>query len=278
MAGLCEDPDFDHRFRRDALRRWARGFRNGMDLWSLLRFRLGLTEEIRFHGIPVQQSDNQATYRLIHDIWMRGEYDLEGFIPCSGWHVVEIGANVGIYAMLAASRGARVTAYEPTPDAFMRLVANTRAWSVECHNAAVVGPSRGEVRLFLHQLRDTRNTLLGASGGARNMAASEGSVHVAFQHSVCVPSVPISAVLQRPCDLLKIACEGAEFEIIAHAADVLSNARRIMIELHSEMTTDYGGADELIATIRRAGFDVQVRQPLAGMSRRILTAQQPVEG
>lgn len=274
-SGVSEDPDFDERFRRQRVRRWARGVRNGMSLTSLTRYRLGLSDEIEFHGVTVQQSENQATYRLIEDIWMRGEYDLPGFVPQPGWRVVDIGANVGIYAMLAASRGARVVAYEPAPETFERLRGNTAKWAVECHNLAVVGEPRATVRLFIHPLRDTRNTLFGPEGGVSNTAAGvAGAVsEVVFDHSVEVPAISIAEALHSPCDLLKVACEGAEFEMFAHAGAALRNAARIILELHGGMRTTSGDAEDLVAKVRDAGFDIDVQAPYPGTTRQFLTAR-----
>ena len=272
-SGVGEDPDFDQRFRHQRALRWARGVRNGMSLATLIRFRLGLSDEIKFHGVTVQQSPNQATYRTIEDIWMRGEWDISGFVPRRGWRVIEIGANVGVYAMLAASRGASVVAYEPTPSAFELLQANTAYWKVQCHRSAVVGAPRETVRLFVHPTRDTRNTLFGNEGGICNTShVARGATQVVFDQSTEVSAVPITEVLAEPCDLLKVACEGAEFEIFAHARCVLPNARRIILELHSEMRTEHGTAEDLMRLVRDVGFDIQLQEPYPGTSRQFLTA------
>jgi FkbM family methyltransferase len=268
---LGEDPDFDIRFRHQRLRRWACGVRRGMSLPQLVRFRLGLADRLVFAGVPVAGSETEATYRLIEDLWMRGEYDIPGVIPQPGWRVVDIGANVGIYGMLAARRGAWVVCYEPHPETFRRLEANTAPFGVECHRAAVVGERRDEVILNVHPLRDTRNTLLPGVVNARD----PGERPSAFDDevtSVTVPAVPIADVLDAPADLVKIACEGGEFELIAHARDGLARVRRLVIELHTEMRTPYGGADELIATLRDAGFRTRLEPGLPGMSRRFLVA------
>jgi FkbM family methyltransferase len=270
-----EDLDFDTRFRQDRLKRWLRGVRNGMNPLSLVGVRSGLARRVRFGGVTVQASPNQATYRLIEDIWMRGEYDFDGYVPGRGWRVVDVGANVGVFAMLAANRGAQVVAYEPNPDTFRRLVANTAQWRVECHHAAVVGEPCGSLPLFLHPLRDTRNTLLGERGGVVNTRAfsqSPAGTLPTYGETVEVPAVAISDVLAEPCDLLKIACEGGEFDIFAHVGDRLRNARRIVLELHTEMETEYGDAERLVAGVRDAGFDVHVHPTHAGMTRVFMTA------
>jgi FkbM family methyltransferase len=269
----AEDPDFRERFRRHRLRRWVRGVRNGVDPASLVAFRLGLAPTVRFKGVTVDASPNQATYRLVEDIWMRGEYDFPGYVPRPGWRVVDIGANVGIYDMLAASRGARVVGYEPDPDAFRRLVRNTAKWGVECHHGAVIGERR-TVRLFRHPLRDTRNTLLGEQGGVVNARCSAGTPVAVpeYRESVEVPGIPVQDVLAQPCDLLKVACEGGEFEIFAHGGDALRNAARIVLELHTDLETPYGTSASLVAGVRAAGFDVTVHPTGPEMTRVFMTA------
>lgn len=247
---LGEDPDFEERFRRDRARRWWNGARNGISVLSLARYRLGLGGHVRFKGVAVQQSDNQATYRLIEDIWMRGEYDVPGYVPQPGWQVVDIGANVGIYSMLAASRGARVIAYEPGPSAFRRLTSNTQRWGVECHMAAVVSEPRDTATLFIHPRRDTRNTLL----------PPDRAEAFIYADSVEVPAITLAEVLATPCDLLKLDCEGAEFELLMGNNEALRNASRII----AEVDTGAGDADALVCGLRDAGFDVDLAEPSPG--------------
>lgn len=250
-----EDLDFDHRFRDERLRRWGRGLRNGMSLLSLLRFRFLGATQLTFRGVALDVvSDNQVTCRLIEDIWMRGEYDLDGFVPRPGWRVVDIGGNVGIFAMLAASRGARVVSYEPHPDSYQRLRAHTAAWDVECHHTAVVGQARGPVDLFVHE-RHTRHSLMPQAG-------------VAVHGTVPVPSASITDVLAQPCDLLKIDCEGSEFEILTAAGRALQRARRIIAEIDGEA----GDAAEAADVVRRQGFEVALHEPFPGLSFRLMTA------
>lgn len=270
-----EDPDFDFRFRERRLRRWLRGIVNGIDPISLLKFRFGLSEQIRFKGVDVEQSPNQATYRLIEDIWMRGEYDIPGFVPQQGWRVVEIGGNVGIFAMLAAARGAQVTTYEPDPETFRRMVANCAPFDIECRRFAVAGTGRQTVLLHRHPLRDTRNSIFGAEGGVSNDARDRnGRASTIFGRGIEVPAMTLAEALTEPCDLLKIACEGAEYEILGSAGSELSLARRIVLELHPNLETEIGDADMLIRKLTHAGFATHVHQPLPGLSRCFLTAAQ----
>jgi hypothetical protein len=66
------------------------------------------------------------------------------------------------------------------------------------------------------------------------------------------------------CDLLKVACEAGEFEIFAHAGEELRNARRIILELHTDVQTEYGDADDLVHTVEQSASRSASARPTRG--------------
>lgn len=228
--------------------RWATLVRNGMSPVSLVRRKVLGDWRLRFRGVDVATDDLPSAWDVAMPVW-GGEYDEPGYVPARGETVVDIGGNIGLFAMLAASRGAKVTSYEPHPRSFEFLRRNTDRWGVECHQAAVVGEARESVRLFVHPQRSSRNTTTGVEIGSA----------VALEESVDAPAVALAQVLARPCDLLKIDCEGAEFEILRADRNVLRQARRIIGEVH----TAVGDADDLANVVRAAGFDATLKRSSA---------------
>jgi FkbM family methyltransferase len=202
---------------------------------------------VRFRGVEVTAPHMATTWRIMRDIWGDGEYDLPGYVPRPGWRVVDVGANVGIFAMLAASRGASVVAYEPQPDVFRALERNTAKWAVGCRQAAVVGAPRGTAKLFINPTRDTRSTLSGQEVGESGGVLSE---------SLEVTTVSMKEVLAQPVDLLKIDCEGGEFEIFANGGNALRNAARVIGEIHLSV----GSLDQALHDLRVAGFETAVHR------------------
>jgi len=173
-----------------------------------------------------------------------GAYALRGLEPQPGDEVIDIGANVGVFALWATHRGATVTAYEPAPATFAHLVANTYGRSVTPIQSAVVGKPTvaGTVRLYLHERRSTRHTLLGHEIGTGEP----------LEHHVDVVAVSIGDVLGDGCDLLKIDCEGGEFAIFREMKfDALRNVRRVVLEFHRSA----GDPEQLLTRLRDAGFD-----------------------
>lgn len=228
----------------DLARLWIRAIRNGVSPVSLIRRSLQGAPGLRFRGVDVQAPDMDTTWRIARSIWGDCEYDVKGFVPRPGWKVVDIGANVGVYAMLAASRGARVDSYEPHPDSVHYLKLNTERLPVVVHQAAVVGTPAESVALFIHPERDTRNSVL----------AKEVGTGDALEQRIDAPAVTLDDALSEPCDLLKVDCEGGEFDIFANGGQALGNARRIIAEVHRTL----GDPEQALADVRAAGFDAHL--------------------
>ncbi len=130
----------------------------------------------------------------------------------------DVGANIGVYTIAAARRGAQVTSYEPNPDtaALLRrnLELNGITDRVTVHEQAVAA-SDGTLPFV------AEGTL---NWGARVDAAGDLRVQ--------------STTLTGAFDLVKIDVEGYELEVLAGAAPLLadreSRPRAIFLELHPE--------------------------------------------
>jgi FkbM family methyltransferase len=235
------------RWLRRELRLELNAVRSGVSPMSVVRHRLlRQNHGLRFRGISVCSIEPETTWDVARDLWSHREYDIPGFAPEAGWRIIDIGANVGLYAMHAASRGASVVAYEPHPEAARCCRANTTRWDVEVREAAVVGRGSQRVRLYINPGRDIRNTLMGKDVLSGDLLSA----------GIDVDTVPLADVLQRPCDLLKIDCEGGEFDIFSNGGEALRNARRIIAEIHLNM----GSLDDAVADVERAGFAVAVHE------------------
>jgi FkbM family methyltransferase len=161
-----------------------------------------------------------------------GEYRWPGLTPEAGWRVVDVGANIGVFSLWAERLGADVTAFEPEPRTFASLVANVAGRRISPRQAALVGQAVPAVRLYLSEVDSTRNTLVG-----KEVESGEP-----LRDFVDVPTVTLADVVGSGCDLLKLDCEGAEFEALLGADDAtLLSAPRIIVEFHR-----FAGSPELI--------------------------------
>jgi len=150
--------------------------------------------------------------RLIVDGVLRGEY---GALDVRGKVVVDVGAHIGAFSLLAAGHGARrVLAFEPEAENYRLLAINAASCAaIEPHRAAVWRSDRVEPRVAWRPSSNTRNTGGGTVLEARAIAGAsmvEGERHE-------VATVALDAIIERAgrVGLLKIDAEGSEYPILA---------------------------------------------------------------
>lgn len=156
--------------------------------------------------------DNVAVW----EVWQDDTYQLDQR-TIAGRNVVDIGCNIGAFAVLAAKLGAQsVDAYEPMPNvmdvAVENVTRNRVADQVVLHGAAV-----------------------GDATGDTTMAdVPAGGAHVGNGEEI-VPMVSINDVLtvHDEVGFLKIDCEGGEFDIVeAVDPELLQRVAHIAMEFH----------------------------------------------
>lgn len=163
----------------------------------------------------------------------------------AGDTVLDLGAHIGSFSILAARAGARVLAFEPEPSNFSLLEENVRPYpAVEAVPLAVAGASG--TRMMRRQVR--------CSTSGWSFLESRGD----SQRADCIS---LSEILEHwrlaHVDLLKLNVEGAEYKIMrASPIAVLRKARRIFLEFH-----DYHGQDssEIARKLEGAGYRVMTR-------------------
>jgi FkbM family methyltransferase len=165
---------------------------------------------------------------LLDEVYREHLYDrLPSFVPKASDTVVDVGANVGIFAVRQARRGARVFAFEPNPDCYRRLaksvIENGLTDTIDIFNYAI-GLTTGEGVMHV----PNNQTALG-SVVPRATAASGQS------RTVRITSLDLilSALGVDHVDLLKIDTEGAEVDVLRGAARTLQATERVIVEYHS---------------------------------------------
>lgn len=158
---------------------------------------------------------------------------------------VDVGANVGYFTLLAASLGARVVAYEPTPEVYTRLRENIELnglQNVTLMNAAVAEKAG---TLTFHQSPDDPEA---------NSIFGEGEC---IQVQAVALDDDLSRRDIRQVDLLKIDAEGAEPLVLAGAAKLLSSEHPpvMVIEVNPYCLRNAGSsAEALLELIKSSGY------------------------
>jgi FkbM family methyltransferase len=212
-------------------------------------------------GLSLVSGADEPLINLIREIFVDDCYRLAELQPRPGEVIVDIGANVGTFALAAACvfPQAPIICVEPEASAYARLEDNVRrnGFSQIRTAHAACGGASGEQVLYARQLQMHTPAALSTLYTIDNY----GSV---FAPIATVPVVSLDRLFSTyeidACGLLKLDCEGAEYEILLNASrDVLSKIRRISMEYHVGLTDH--APDELGSWLGRCGFAIE-RQPL----------------
>ena len=158
--------------------------------------------------------------------------------------VLDIGAHVGVVSIWLAKLfpAVRIIALEPMPEVFGLLVRNLAAnavGNVLPLNLAVTGDGRP-----VHLVSNPWTNSGGSTAQLRNMSLP------GHLHRRC-PSVTLDELFDRfaieTCPLLKIDCEGSEYEIL-HASDRLGRIDHVRGEFHeNDFLRDKGYSAQRLA-------------------------------
>lgn len=137
--------------------------------------------------------------------------------------VVDVGANVGVFSVWAAQRGAEVIAVEPSPANREQLERNVYAHNGIGERITLIAKAIAGEPGFVRIMDEHK------SGGAWTQPAPEG-----------VPTITLDEVIPADgCDFLKLDVEGAEFSAIEGATfDALRRCKAIAVEFHNEPMLD----------------------------------------
>jgi FkbM family methyltransferase len=176
---------------------------------------------------------------------------------------VDVGANLGLYAIAAAKRGARVVAFEPDPNVARQLRWLARFNRVKVRTVqALVGSQPGTAPLAMRSSPVSGNTDLQLAPRTRYAA---------------VPVVPLDDVLVgEHVTVLKIDVEGAELEVLQGARRILQTVRVLLVELHPDALSLRGhNVDDVAELLAQSGLH-RSRLPEARSSQRwLLTRSHP---
>jgi FkbM family methyltransferase len=163
---------------------------------------------------------------VFFEIFARDVYRLAE-VPSKLNTVVDLGGNVGLFAVRVAGMCERVLSFEPMPENFERLRANTTGLENVFAFRQAVGGHDGALSLYCSTT---------SRGTGRFSTQPQPEIHDASQASQ-VECISLDTLFRRHnvarCDLLKIDIEGSEYDVLLKAPDdVLARIDRIHGEYH----------------------------------------------
>ena len=206
------------------------------DPFKIISIFLGSTgKDIKI--IQLRSSSLQFKVRSPMDVWSLKEtfldrfYDVFGFPIQKNWTVIDIGAGLGEYTLFAAQQTDRqVIAFEPFPQSIILLNENIQLNNLKNIYAYQEAVSSKEGTLTLDLSSDEPLQFQGLNNG--DTAKAKG---------ISVSSRTLDDILTREgltqVELIKLDCEGAEYEILLNAPDeVLRKIERFVMEYHDNVS------------------------------------------
>ena len=214
-------------------------------------------------GLKVELRPGVVGERYIfYEVFMKSSYLAAGQTIRPGDTVIDIGANVGFFSILAASLvgpTGSVICFEPRAETFAQLqrnVAVSGMKNIRARQMAVAG-SQGRSRLF-HSDSPGMSSLFMTVDGKPADSPSEEVVMTTLPDIVRDEGI-------KHCHYLKLDCEGAEYAILdSLSPDMARCIDQITMEIHRIPGRDPAELDHRLADL---GFSAQSRGKLSSYRR-----------
>jgi len=207
-------------------------------------------------GVSLTAPVDEPLLPMFRDIWMDRCYAPRDGRPLPSGTIIDVGANVGVFALWAATHypGARILAVEPSPRScrFLREnIARSRLDNVMVLQGAC-GGEPGDAVLYTRG-PEAMNSLYARDNYGSHFRPLASTTVFTLDDLFAQFNI-------HTCSLLKLDCEGAEYEILFNAkAETLRRIESIAMEYHVGLNEHSG--EELEEFLRAHNFDVK-RLPL----------------
>ena len=183
---------------------------------------------------PIKFEVPNSLYQVFKEIFMEDFYEADKLMAKLPENplIIDIGANAGFFNVLLFSKlkGARVFAYEPLRsniELFKKTIGeNSSLKNIHLEQLAVTGAKKEKVELFTEDTED--NTVVSSVFSGFNKLN---------QKSISVPAKSLTSIIEtnnfQKVDLLKLDCEGSEYDIIYNTdSTILKKVDMMVIEVH----------------------------------------------
>ena len=202
-----------------------------------------IPSKLKFKGSYLNLSlpSNSTCNELLRDILLDDEYFLLKLKHAEIKNLVDVGANLGIFSITARLLfpNAVIHCYEPNSQNLKYLNNNGTVFNFKVFDEAV-SLNNGRAKLIYSSKHDTAATLKNSSSG-----------------DIIVSN--LSTIIKRlngqTIDLLKLDCEGQEFQILRDI-NSLKTVRFITLEYHLDFNRSENQLDELKSLLKNSNFKI----------------------
>jgi len=194
-------------------------------------------------GLKLSFPANKKARGQIIEIIANKDYEKKGFSMKNGDIVVDLGANVGVFSVLASRIAKRVYAYEPVDENYACLEKN-----VKQNNIGNLVP----VKKAVYNKEGEMEINISKFSIGNSLFSNDTMVGTQKVKTATLESIMRENCLDR-IDFLKMDIEGAEYEVLYSTPDdVFNKIERITMEYHER--EDGKKPSEMMEFLKRRGF------------------------
>lgn len=216
------------------------------------------------NGVTINSPAEVNLNFLFHEIWLDEIYLAKGYEIKPNDVVFDVGGNIGVFAFYAATKASnvKVHSFEPFPknaEYFEQNLAESKIKNIVLYKSAIADAT-GERTLHVHEswIKHSLN---------ENSSETSGTA---------VHCVSLDEALKNfaVCNLLKLDCEGSEYEILySSSPETLNKVKKIVGEYHNLDDQEKNG-ESLRKFLEKNNYQIAVFQAFDEQSGLICAEKQ----
>lgn len=176
------------------------------------------------NGQKVKVRAKTSDWVVINEIFVKNDYNPKGFEIINKDIVVDVGAQIGSFSILASRLASKVYSFEPVGENFKLLKENININKIEniFPFEEAVSAKTGKTEMFISD----------SNSGGHSLFINAGSTR-----KIIVPTISLKDFIDSEkittIDFLKMDCEGSEYDILfSSPKEVLGIIKKISMEYH----------------------------------------------
>lgn len=202
-------------------------------------------------GYKIKIRTKSTDIHVFTEIWLDNIY-LKKFNLNSSSTIIDIGAHIGLFSIFASRKfkNSKIYSVEPNSenfDLFKENIRMNKIQNIKPFNFAV-SSKNGSISFYINEKDSASHSIFKNKGKLVNVK------------SCTLEKIIIDNKIST-CDLLKMDCEGAEYDILLNTPnEILSRVNKIALEYEKIENVNYSEED-IITKLKKCGFQIIKFEP-----------------
>ena len=174
-------------------------------------------------GLKIKIRSNSTDLMALTNVWLYEEYASKNYKINDEDIIIDIGSHIGLFALYASQfcKNGKIYCFEPVKENYDMLISNLKLNNITnvYPNNLAVSKTSDKVKIFLNEDEAGHSMFI------------ENAEHIEIS-SIRLKEIFENNKIEK-CDLLKLDCEGVEYEIIDTLPESIANKiLNIILEYH----------------------------------------------